>query len=105
MYIDRLDEIVDRYNKTYHRTVKMKPIKVQSSTYIEHGFEHNKKDSKFKVGDCVRVSKCQKIFTKGYITNWFEEVFVIKKVKNNVPWTYVFSVFNSEKIVGTFYEK
>ena len=53
----------------------------------------------------VRISKYQNIFMKGCVPNWFEEVFVVKKVKNTVPWTYVISDLIGEKIVGTFYEK
>ena len=72
---------------------------------IDFNKENNKEGPKFKVGDHVRVSKYKNIFAKGYITNWSEEDFVIKKVKNTVPWTYVISDLNGEEIVGTFYEK
>ena len=60
---------------------------------------------KFKVGDRVRISKYKNIFAKGYTPNWSEEVFVIKKVKNTVPWTYVINDLKGEEIMGTFYEK
>ena len=63
------------------------------------------KDPKFKVGDHVRISKYKNIFTKGYSPNWLEEVFVISKIKNAVPWTYIISDSNGKKIVATFYEK
>ena len=53
----------------------------------------------------VRISKCQNIFAKSYVPNWSQEVFVINKVKNTVPWTYVISNLNEEEIIGTFYEK
>ena len=53
----------------------------------------------------VRISKCQNIFAKSYVPNWSQEVFVINKVKNAVPWTYVISNLNEEEIIGTFYEK
>ena len=65
----------------------------------------NDKDPKFKVGGHVRISKLKNIFGKGYTPNWSEEVFVIKKVKNTVPWTYVINDLNGEEIIGTFYEK
>ena len=65
----------------------------------------NYKDCKFKVGDRVRISKYKNIFAKGYMHNWSEEVFVIKKVKNTVLWTYVIDDLNGEEIMGTFYEK
>ena len=47
VYINKLEKILDKYNKTYHRTIKMKPADVQSGTYIEYGIEHNFKDPKF----------------------------------------------------------
>ena len=89
VYIDKLDDIVNEYNNTYHRTIKMKPIEVKDNTYIDSIKEVNDKDSKFKVGDHVRISKYKNIFAKGYTPNWSEEVFVIKEVKNTVPWTYI----------------
>ena len=64
-----------------------------------------KKDPRFKVGDHVRVSKYKKIFAKGYTQNWSEELFVVSKRKNTVPWTYVISDLNGEPIAGSFYEK
>ena len=105
VYIDKLDDIVDEYNNTYHTTIKMKPIDVKDNTYINADKEINKKDPKFKVGDYVRISKYKNIFAKGYMPNWSEEVFVIKRVKNTVPWTYVINDLNGEEIIGIFYEK
>ena len=105
MYIDKLDDIVDKYNNTYHTTIKMKPIDVKDNTYTNTDKEINDKGLKFKVGDLVRISKYKNIFTKGYTPNWSEEVFIIKKVKNTVPWTYVINYPNGEEITGTFYEK
>ena len=67
--------------------------------------EVNDKDPKFKVGDHVRISKYKNIFAKGYTPNWSEEDFVIEKVKNTVPWTYVINNLNGEEIIGTFYKK
>ena len=104
-YIDKLDNIEDEYNNTYHTTIKMKPIDVKDNTYINSDKKINNKDPKVKVGDHVRISKCKNIFTKGYMPNWSEEVFVIKKVKNTVLWTYVINDLNDEEIIGTFYEK
>ena len=62
------------------------------------------KNPKFKVGDQVRISKYKNIFAKGNMPNWSEEIFIIKKIKNTVPWTYVFNDLNGEEIIGTFYE-
>ena len=67
--------------------------------------EVNDKDPKFKIGDHVRISKCKNIFAKGYTPHWSEEVFVIKKVKNTVLWTYVINDLNRDEIIVTFYEK
>ena len=105
VYIDKLDDIVNKYNNTYHSTIKMKPVDVKSNTYIDSSKEINDKDPKFKIGDIVRISKYKNIFAKGYVPNWSEEVFVIKKVKNTVPWTYVISDLKGEEIIRTFYEK
>ena len=87
MYIDKLDNIVNKYNNTYHRTIKMKPIGVKDNTYIDSmEVPHsNDKDPKFKVGDNIRISKYKNIFAKGHTPNWSEEVFVIKNVKHTVP--------------------
>ena len=100
-----LDDIVDKYNNRVHRTIKMKTIDVTSDSYVEYNEDFNKKDPKFKVGDHVRISKYKNIFAKGYTPNWSEEVFVISKIKNTVPWTYVINDLNGEEIIGIFYEK
>ena len=81
VYMDKLDDIVDEYNNTYHTTIKMKPIDVKDNTYFNTDKEINNKDPKFKVGDRARISKYKNIFAKGYMPNWSEEVFIIKKVK------------------------
>ena len=83
----------------------MKPIDVNDNTYINIDKETNNKDPKFKVGDRVRTSKYKNIFAKGYTPNLSEEVFVIKKVKNTVPWTYVINDLSDDEITGTFYKK
>ena len=105
VYIDKVDDIVNEYNNRYHTTIKIELIDVKDNTYINTDKEINNKDPKFKVGDRVRISKYKNIFTKGCTPNWSEEVFVIKKVKNTVPWTYVINNLNGEEIMGTFYEK
>ena len=105
VYFDVLDDIVNKYNNTVHRTIKMKPIDVTSDSYAEYNEDSNKKDPEFKVDDHVRISKYKNIFAKGYTPNWSEEVFVVSKIKNTVPWTYVISDLNGEEITGSFYEK
>ena len=89
VYIDKLNDIVNEYNNAYHTTIKMKPVDVKDNTYIDFDKEVNDKDAKFQVGDHVRISKYKSTFAKGYTPNWSEEVFVISKIKNTVPWTYV----------------
>ena len=96
VYIDKLDDIVGEYNNTYHRTIKMKPVDVKDNTYIDFKKEVNDKDPKFKVGDYVRISKYKNIFAKVYAPNWSEEIFIISKFKNTVPWTYVINDLNGE---------
>ena len=66
VYFDVLDDIVNKYNNTVHRTIKTKPIDVTGDYYAEYKENPNKKDPKFKVGDHVRISKYKNIFTKGY---------------------------------------
>ena len=102
---DFLDNIVDKYNSTYSRTIKMKLKDVKFDSYAEYNVNSNEKDPKVQVGDHARISKYENIFAKGYTPNWSEEVFTISKIKNRVPWTYVISGLNDEKIAGTFYEK
>ena len=100
-----LDDFVNKYNNTVHRSIKMKPIDVTSDSYAEYNEDSNEKDPKFKVGDHVRISKYKNIFAKGYTQNWSEEVFVVSKIKNTVPWIYVMSDFKGESITGSFGEK
>ena len=105
IYFDVLNDIVNKYNSPVHKTIKMKPTDVTDDSYAEYNENFNKKDPKFKVGDNVRISKYKNIFAKGYTPNWSEEVFVVSKIKNTVPWTYVVSDLNGEEITGSFYEK
>ena len=105
MYIDKLDDIANKYNNTYHSRIKMKPADLKSNTYIDSSKEGNDKNLKFKISDIVRISKAKNIFVKGYVPNWSERIFVIKKVKNTVSWTYVISELKGDEIVGTFYKK
>ena len=105
VYFDVLDDIVNKYNNTVHRTIKTKPIDVADDYYAEYNENFDKNDPKMKVGDNVRMSKYKNIFAKGYTPNWSEEVFVISKIKNTVPWTYAISDLEGEDITGSFYEK
>ena len=92
VYYDVLDDVVNKYNNTKHSTIKTKPIDVGDTTkssaialnkrvYID---EHNEKDSRFKVGDRVRISKFKNIFAKGYTPNWSREIFIVDKINDTV---------------------
>ena len=105
VYFNVLDDIVDDCNNTYHTTIKLKPKDVKSNSYAEYNEESNEKDPKFKVGDHVRISKYKNIFAKGYAPNWSEQVFVISKIKNTVPWTYGINDLDGEEILGIFNEE
>ena len=100
VYFNVLDDIVDKYN-TVHSSIKMKPKDV---TFVEYIEESNKKDPKFKIGNHVK-NKNKNIFSKSYTPNWSEEVFVMNKVQNTVPWTYLINDLNGREIKGSFYEK
>ena len=78
VYIDKLDEIVNKYNNTYYRPVKMNPVDVKDNTHIDFGKENNNKDPKFQVGDHIRIPKYKNIFANGYTPGWSDKVFVIK---------------------------
>ena len=72
-----LDDIVDKYNNTYHSSIKIKPKDVTDSVFVEYSEKSNKKYPKFKIGDNVRISKYKNVFAKGYTPNWSEEIFVV----------------------------
>ena len=104
VYYDVLNDAVNKYNNTKHSTIKMKPIDVKNNkrVYID---EHNEKDSKFKVGDRVRISKFKNIFAKVYTPNWSSEIFIVDKINDTVPYTYNLKDLNDEEIIGSFYDK
>ena len=114
VYYDISDDIVNEYNNTKYSTIKMKPIDVGDDTtkssaiapnkrvYID---EHNEKDSRFKVGDRVRISKFKNIFAKGYTPNWSNEIFILHKINESIPYTYNIKDLNGEDIIGSFYDR
>ena len=102
MYINKLDDALVEYNNTYQRTIKIKPVDVKDNKYFDFKKEVNDRDPKFKVGDHVMISKYKNIFAKACTSNWPEEVFVIKKAENTVPWTYVINDLKVQEIIGTF---
>ena len=99
VYYDVLDDVFNKYNN-----IKMKPIDVKNNkrVYID---EHNEKDSKFKIGDRVRISRYKNIFAKGYAPNWSSEIFIVDKINDTVPYTYNLKDLNDEEILGSFYDK
>ena len=86
VYFDVSDNIINEYNNTYNRAIVIKPIYSNFGYYDEYRTGFNAKDANFKINQRVRISKYKNIFTKGYAHNWSEEVSVISKVKNIVPW-------------------
>ena len=105
VYYNVLDDVVDKYNNTKHSTIKMKPIDVGDNNKRVYIDEHNEKDSKFKVGDRVRISRYKNIFAKGYAPNWSSEIFIVNKINDTVPYTYNLKDLNDEEIIGSFYDK
>ena len=107
VYIDKLDDIADECSNTYHRTIKMKPFDVKFGNHVEYNVHSNDKDPKFQVGEHVRILKNKYIFAKEYTPQpkWSQKDFMIKKVKNIVPWAYVIIDLNSEKISEIFHQK
>ena len=100
--IDKIDNIVDKFNNTYHSATSIRPADVKSSTYIDFSIETIDKDPKFKVDDHVVISRYKKT-AKGYTTNWSVEIFVNKNV--TVPQIYVKRTLTEKKLLGHFYEK
>ena len=90
-------------NTTLYIIEQIKPVDINPSTYIDFNKENNKKGSKFKVSDHVRISKHKNIFVKGYVPDWFEEVFLLKKLRT-LCCRYVISNRNGEEIAETFYK-
>ena len=68
VYFDILNDIVDKYNNTYHRKIKMKPVDVKSDSYAKYNVHSNDKDPKFKIHDHVDILKYKNIFAKGYVS-------------------------------------
>ena len=104
VYYDVLDDVVNEYNNTKYSTIKMKPIDIKDNkrVYID---EHNEKDSRFKVGDRVRISKFKNIIAKRYTPNWSKEIFIVDKINDTVPYTYNIKDLNGEEIIVSSYDK
>ena len=105
VYYDVLDDVVNKCNNTKQSTIKIKPIDVGDNNKRVYIDEHNEKDSRFKVGDTVRISKFENIFAKGYTPNRSKEIFIVDKINDTVPYTYNLKDLNDEEIIGSFYDK
>ena len=105
VYYDVLDDVVNKYNNTKHSTIKMKPIDVENNNKRVYIDEHNEKNSRFKVGDRIRISKLKNIFAKGYTPNWSSETVIVDKVNDTVPYMYNLKDLNDEKILVSFYDR
>ena len=105
VYYDVLDDVVNEYNNTKHNTIKVKPKDVKNDNNRVYIDEHNKKSTRFNVGDRVRISKFKNIFAKGYTPNWREEIFIVNKINDTVPWAYSLKDLNGEEILGSFYDR
>ena len=112
MYIDVLPNIIEKYNNTYHRSIKCTPTVAREPSNHQHVFDalYSKKinqtstTSKFNVGDRVRIVKKKKTFEKGFTPNWTEELFTVSEVKPTKPVTYSLKDTKGEEIKGSFYE-
>ena len=111
-WIDMLPKLINEYNNSYHSTVGMSPnnaIKPENyNTALENTLSKTNKfikhNAKYKIGDKVRISRIKGIFEKGYLPNWSEAVYLIHKVKNTNPITYILKDELGEILEGGFYE-
>ena len=105
VYYDVLDDVVNKYNNTWHNSIKMKPKDVPNDNIRVYIDEHNGKGARFNVGARVRISKFKNIFAKGYTPNWSREIFIVDKINNTVPWTYSLKDLNGEEMLGSFHDR
>ena len=108
-YIDFLKDLLENYNNSFHRTIKMKPVDVNSSNeneILNKVFRIDQKlvKFKFKIGDKVRISKVKRTFEKGYTPNWTEEYFIINDRYPRSPPVYTLKDQQDDQISGIFYE-
>ena len=106
VYLNKLDDMVNKYNNTYHNTIKMKSADIKSSTNIDSSKEINDNDPKFKVANLVRISKYKNIFAKGYAPNWSEKVFFVKKkLKTLCHVSMLLVILKAKKLLERFAKK
>ena len=109
-YIDVLQDLVDGYNHSYHRSIKMKPAEVNAENAqrvreILYAKEPRRRLPRFRVGDHVRLTRAKNLFEKGYDENWTEEVFTVTKVVLSRPPVYKLKEYDGTEVQGTFYEQ
>ena len=109
-YIDVLQDFVDSYNNSYHRSIKRTPDSVNSKNEDQvwltlYGKQPPKRGYAFDIDDQVRISKAKKLFDKGYLPNWSEDIFTISKRIPRNPPVYKLKEFDGEELEGTFYEQ
>ena len=110
-YIDVIDKLVQSYNRTWHRSIKMKPEAVTTENQIQvwntlYGNDKNATAKPLlKVGDTVRISREKLRFEKGYEQNWTREIFTISKIIKRNPIVYKLRDLVGDSIEGTFYEE
>ena len=110
-YIDILPALVEKYNNSYHHSIKCTPIEAQKLANREmiftnlYGKKTTKPLPKFKIGDRVRITKKKTIFDKGFTPNWTDEIFTISEIKPTVPVTYTIKDVKGEQLGGSFYEQ
>ena len=100
LYYDVLDDIVNKNNNNKHSTIKMKPKDVKNDNDRVYIDEHNKKSTRFNVGN-----KFKNIFAKGYTPNWSKEIVIVNKINDTVPWTYSLKDLNDEEVIGSFFDR
>jgi len=110
-WLTLLPQIVYSYNNTKHRTIKMKPVDVNNKNEnlllqtIYNNIKISDLDTKYKIGDYVRISKVRGVFDKKYNPNWSPEVFMIRKVQLTNPTTFLLKDMQNENIEGAFYKE
>ena len=114
VHYDEIDDLLENYNNSFHRSVRMSPTEASKITNSKRVFANLYPDEiykriktpKFRIGDRVRISKFKrKLFDKGFTPNWTEEVFVIDEILNTKPVTYRIVDLQGEAVTGSFYEQ
>lgn len=112
IWFKMLQKLIDDYNNTEHRTIKMTPVEASQKKNFDEVYLNlfnvkpiKEVKPKLIVGDWVRISRIKGIFEKGYIPNWSREIFKVRKVLDTTPVTYDIEEYDSTPIEGSFYEQ